>query len=285
VAESLLAKKQRVRVIVRARQKADAWLAKGAEVAMASLDDSPAVAETLVGAAGAYLLIPPNDKASAYLEDRGKITEALAQAVEKSKVPHVVLLSSIGAHLASGTGPIRALHDAERRLGTIAKSVTIVRAPYFMENWMAGLGTARTQGLLPSFLSPDRKFPMIATRDIGHIAAECLLDRAKGKRVLELSGPNDYSPDEVAAAVGWYLRHGVRVQHVPLSTAGPILISLGFSDDVARLLEEMYAGIDHGRIRYEGNGAAHARGLVALSDAVSEYLSREHTNASLSAAG
>jgi uncharacterized protein YbjT (DUF2867 family) len=271
VAATLLDRKQPVRVIVRTSEKGDTWKAKGAQVAVASLEDSHALTKALNGVTGAYFLVPPNYKVMQYVEDRKTVADAIAPAVESSGLRHVVLLSSIGGHLTTETGPIRALHYAERRLGTVAQSMTIVRAPYFMENWVPVLGAARSQGVLPSFLFPSRKIPMIAVRDIGHIAAECLLDQPKGRRILELSGPQDYSPEDVAAVMGQYLRRHVKVQQLPLSAAIPTFTAMGFSEDVARLFEEMYVGLESGSITYEGNGACRPRGLVTLSEAVSTW--------------
>ncbi len=114
---------------------------------------------------------------------------------------------------------------------------------------------------------------MIAVRDIGHIAAECLLDQPKGRRVLELSGPQDYSPEDVAAVMGQHLHRHVKVQPLPLSAVIPTFTAMGFSEDVATLFEEMYAGLENGRITYEGNGACRPRGLVTLSEAVSTWMS------------
>jgi uncharacterized protein YbjT (DUF2867 family) len=273
VATALLERKQPVRVIVRVAEKGNPWKAQGAEVAVASLDDPDALATALKGVTGAYFLVPPNYKANQYLEDRKRIADAVASAVKMSSLRHVVLLSSLGGHLAAETGPIGALRYAEDRLEPVAPTFTIVRAPYFMENWRFAIDIARAQGVVPSFLSPSRKIPMIAIRDIGHIAAECLLDRPKGRRVLELSGPQDYSPEDVAAVIGGALHRDVKVQPLPLSAAGPTFVSMGFSHDVARLFTEMYAGLESGRITYEGNGACRPRGLVTLSEAVSGWMS------------
>jgi len=272
VAATLLERKQPVRVIVTNPEKGAAWKAKGADVAVASLEDSQALANALKGATGGYFLVPPNYKALQYLSDRQRLVDSLTAAVESSGLRHLVLLSSIGAHVPTGTGPIRALHYAEGRLGDVGRSMTIVRAPYFMENWMPVLSAARTQGILPSFLSAGRKIPMIAARDIGRIAAECVLDQPKGRRVLELSGPHEYSPDDVAVAMGEQFRRHVEVQQLPLGAVVPTLTSMGWSEDAARLFEEMYAGLENSRITYEGNGACRPRGLVTLSEAVSSWI-------------
>jgi uncharacterized protein YbjT (DUF2867 family) len=272
VAATLLERKQPVRVIVRNFEQGAAWKAKGADVAVASLEDAETLTSALKGATGGYFLVPPNYKASQYLNDRKRLIDALTAAVTSSDLRHPVLLSSIGAQIPTGTGPIGALHYAEGRLGAVVRSMTIVRAPYFMENWMPDLSAARTQGILPSFLSAGRKIPMIAACDIGHIAAECILDQPKGRRVLELSGPHEYSPDDVAAVMGEHFHRRVTIQQLPLRAVAPTLTSMGCSDNVAKLFEEMYAGLDSGRITWEGNGACRPRGLVTLSEAVSSWI-------------
>lgn len=272
VAQTLLDRKQSVKVIVRAADQGEVWRQKGAGVAVLSLENASALAHALNGAKGAYLLVPPNYHAAHYLEDRRRLVEAMASAVQQSRLPHAVFLSSIGGHLPDGTGPIRVLHDGEHRLGGSVKNLTIVRAPYFMENWMSALEVARTQGILPSFLSAERKIQMVATRDIGHVAAECLLDQPKGCRTLELSGPEDYSPNDVASVLSRRLDRLVEVQHLPLDAVVPALTSHGFSDDVAHLFQEMYSGLETGRILFEGNGACRPRGLVTLSEAVADWV-------------
>jgi len=272
VAQTLLDRKQPVRVIVRTADKGAAWKAKGAEVAVASLDDPEALAKAFKGAKGAYLLVPPNYTATSYLDDRKKVAEALAKAVKTSGLGHVVFLSSIGAHLPGSTGPIRIVRYGEQQLGAVAKNLTILRPPYFFENWQPVLGAAKSQGMLPSFIAPDRKIAMISTRDIGRIAAEQLIAGGQGRTVLELSGPEDYSPNDVAAALGKILKQAVTVQHAPLSAVVPTFKSFGFSDDAARLFEEMYTSIEQGTLVHEKQGAMHMRGQVTLAEALTHFV-------------
>jgi uncharacterized protein YbjT (DUF2867 family) len=272
-AETLLERKQPVRVIVRTADKGAAWKARGAEVAVASLDDAEALAKVFEGAAGAYLLVPPNYAAASYLDDRKKVADALAKAIKASGLGHVVFLSSVGAHLPEGTGPIRVVRYGEQQLGAAAKNLTILRPPSFFENWQPVLGAAKAQGALPSFLAPGRKIPMISTRDIGRIAAERLIAGGKGRTVLELSGPEDYSPNDVAAALGKILMHPVTVQQAPLTAVVPTYKSFGFSDDAARLFEEMYRGFEQGTIDFEKTGATQLlRGQVTLEEALTQLV-------------
>src|SRR5258706_5405606 len=116
VAETLLAQGKKVRVIVRTTAKGDAWKAKGAEVAVAELQNYAALTAALAGTEGAYLLVPPDVTNPKVLESSVAIAKTLGTAVAAAKVPHVVLLSSFGAHLATGTGPIQWLHTPEEAL-------------------------------------------------------------------------------------------------------------------------------------------------------------------------
>ena len=271
VVDTLLSRKQPVRIVVRSADKGAAWKAKGAEIAVASLDDVIALVKAFEGAKGLYLLVPPNYGAQAWLtEQRARMGRA-AEAIEKSGVPHVVFLSSIGGHIAEGTGPIRAARYGEQVLARALKNLTILRPCYFMENWAPVLGAAKEQGVLPTFIAPMTKIPMIATGDIGRIGAECLIAGGQGRQIVEMAGPEEYSPAQAAAALGLLLGRTVTAQHAPLSAVAPTFKSFGFSDEAAKLFEEMYTSFSTGAIGYEQPSSV-IRGRVTLADAFREFV-------------
>lgn len=267
VVETLLSNKQPVRVIVRSIEKGAVWKAKGAEVAVASLDDVSALTKAFEGANGVYLLVPPNYGAEAWLADQRQRMDRAAEAVQKSGVEHVVFLSSVGGHLHGGTGPIRAASYGEQALGCTAKRLTILRPCYFMDNWAPVIGAAKAQGVLPTFIAPQAKIPMISTKDIGRIGAEQLMSGGRGKQIVEMAGPEEYSPDQAASALGQILGKMVTAQHAPLSAVVPTFKSFGFSDEAANLFEEMYSAFSKGTIGYEHPDKL-ARGRVILSEAL-----------------
>ena len=267
VVETLLNKKQSVRIVVRSADKGAGWKAKGADIAVASLDDVPALTKAFEGATGVYLMVPPNYGATAWLSDQQARMDGAAEAVKKSAVDHVVYLSSIGGQLPSGTGPIRAVHYGEGKLEGAAKHLTILRPPYFMENWAPVIGAAKAQGGLPTFIAPPVKIPMISTNDIGRIAAEQLMAGGRGKQIVELAGPEEYSPNDVAAALGQLLGKPVTAQHAPLSAVVPTFKSFGLSEEAAKLFEEMYTAFSKGAVGYEFP-AKLVRGTVTLPEAL-----------------
>jgi len=267
VAETLLARKQPVRVVVRSAEKGLSWQAKGAEIAVASLDDVSALTKALRGAQGLYLLVPPNYGATAWLAAQRQRMDQAAEAVKSSGILHVILLSSVGGQIPEGTGPIRAARYGEQQLATVAQNLTILRPCYFMDNWAPVIGMAKSQGMLPTFISPAARIPMISTKDIGLVGAERLIMGGKGKQIVELAGPEEYSPDQVAAALSQILGKAVSAQLAPLSAVVPTFKSFGFSDEAAQLFEEMYTSFSKGTIGYE-QPASLVRGTVTLSEAL-----------------
>src|SRR3954470_14758557 len=222
-ADALLAQGKPVRVIVRDPAKGAAWAARGAEVAVASLDDVPALTAALTGVAGAFVLLPPQASIASPtpLDSNARLAAAIAAAVRAARLPHAVLLSSVGAQHEAGTGPIQALHRAERTLAATGAAVTAVRAAYFQENWGAALGSL-AQGVLPTFIPAGFRYPQVATRDIGRTAAAALVEGGKpGLQVIELSGPRDYTAHDVAAALAALTGKPVAAQDAPLDAVVP----------------------------------------------------------------
>jgi hypothetical protein len=63
---------------------------------------------------------------------------------------------------------------------------------WFLENSVWGVASARDEGLIHSFLTPAGR--PVAIEDIGHIAAELILQDWTGKRVVELQGAGTGRP-------------------------------------------------------------------------------------------
>lgn len=267
VADTLLSKGQKVRVIVRNAEKGVAWQKKGAEVAVADLSDVAALTKALTGATGAYLLSPPNFAATDFLADRTTLIGNMAKAVTASGLKNLVFLSSVAAQHPAGTGPIVTAHRAEQALGKLAPSVTFVRAAYFLENWGSVIPVAKAQGVLPNFGPVDVKFPQVCTKDVGEAVVQALLKPADGARVVELGGKEDWSVQDVAAALSTLLGKPVHAVAAPVEGAKAGLMQNGVPESMATLYAEMYAGMGKGLIMFEKPGSI-ARGATAIIDAL-----------------
>ena len=273
VARDLLAQGQKVRLPVRDPSKVEALRGQGAEVVTADLLDPDSIAGALDGAAGAYLLTPPDPSSSDLVARAKRIIDGFAKALTGGSVKHVVLLSSVAAHEPAGTGPIVITHHAEKALGAIdGVTLTAVRAAYFMEN-VAGFAAAmKGDGVLPVFGGGESvRFPMIATEDIGHVAAASLSSPPSASEVIELSGPEEYSFEDAAALASEILGRPVKATPVPLEAMVPTLTSFGLSENVAGLYREMTEGMGKGLIRYDGKGRT-VHGKVTLRDVLASAL-------------
>ena len=270
-AETLMAKGQSVRVLVRKPEQGTSWSARGAEVAVGSLDDEAALTRAFAGTWGAYVLVPPDPVSADFFGLRAGLIDAVRRAAAKSQLPHLVLLSSIGAHQPKGTGPIALLGRAERSFETLGAGVTFVRASYFLENYAGVLPAARKDGVLPVFMPANFTHSVVATADIGRTAAQVLLDGPRGRRVIELSGPEDVTPSDVAATLTGLLGRPVTVVEAPLHAVVPTFMSFGMSQQVSELYREMYAGFLDGTVAWEGKGER-ARGTIGLDEGLRQLL-------------
>lgn len=264
VATTLLEQGQPVRVVVRDAAQGATWKQRGAEVAVAALEDTAALTRAFTGGQGAYVLLPPKPTSTDPLGDNRAVVASIRAAVVAAKVPHVVLLSSIGAQHERGTGPIQSLHHAERELGAVT-ALTAVRAAYFADNWKNSLGILPT---LPTFLPAGLAIPTVSTRDIGRVAAAALVEGPRGRQIIELTGPRDVSAKDVAAAVEQVTGKPVTVAEAPLDAVVPTFTGFGLSAPVAENYREMYAGIISGHVVHEGGSARSVRGTVGIEDAV-----------------
>lgn len=250
VATTLLAQGKPVRVVVRDAGKGQPWRDEGAEVAIADVDDREALQRAFRGADAAYVLLPPAFDAKDIRADNARRAKNVAAAIEATGVAHVAMLSSAGAQHAAGTGPVASLHEAEAVLGAAAPAATFLRPAYFVENWVPALA-AVAQGVLPTFLHPDRAMAMVGTLDIGRAAARVLVEGPRGKRVVQLAGPREYAPSDIAAAVARIVGAPVVAQHVPEEAIVPTMRGAGMGADLAALYAELVHALNIGRIAWQ----------------------------------
>jgi uncharacterized protein YbjT (DUF2867 family) len=263
VANTLLSQGHKVRVLVRNAEKGAAWKAKGAEVAVADLHgDEASLARAFAGAQGVYLLFPPLMRDD-FLEVNTRAGRTVVAALRAARVPHSVLLSSIGAQHSAGTGPIVTMYRAEGEIRAAGLDATFVRAAYFMDNFATGLSPAMTDGVLPTFGDPAYAFPMVATDDIGRTAARALLTPHKGQSVINLSAPQAYSADDAAAAFGRALGRPVKTVRVPDERIADTLVGYGMPRGNALSMQEMIIGGSKGLLTFEPSGET-VHGSVSL---------------------
>jgi NAD(P)H dehydrogenase (quinone) len=273
-AELLLAKGATVRAVVRSEAKATPWRARGAEAALATLDDPVALRAAFDGVDGAFIMTPTWFEAEDMFAENATALAALGQALRTLPQTKLVLLSSIGAHRPHGTGAILKLHGMEAAFADLP-SVTSVRAAWFMENFAGMIPQIRVTGVLPSTLAPlDRAVPMVATADIGRTVADTLRQDWNGQRVIELEGPHRYTPRDVAAAFAAVLRQPVEARVLPSAEWHSTYLSWGLTHRSAEAMTEMLNGFNSGWIAYEKSETETIHGATALEAVLAELARR-----------
>jgi uncharacterized protein YbjT (DUF2867 family) len=251
IAERLLEEGNKVRVIGRSAERLSPLVEKGAEARIGTIDDEKFLTEAFTGADAVYAMIPPDMTVDSVRAQQNRIGEALATAIENAGVEHVVFLSSLGAHVADKTGPIAGLHDVEKRLNELTGvHVLHLRPSYFMENFLAGVGTIRNMGVYGSPTRGDISLPIIATQDIGEYAAKRLskLDFT-GHSTRELHGERDLTMAEATSVLGKAIGiDDLAYVQFPYEDAENALMAMGFSPDGARSYSEMGKALNEGII-------------------------------------
>jgi uncharacterized protein YbjT (DUF2867 family) len=245
IADSLLSKGKKVRVVGRDAGRLQRFVRQGAEAFTGDVSDAAALTKAFSGARAAYLLLPPITSR----ENQERESDAIAKAVRESGLPYAVYLSSYGAHVPEGTGPVTGLHSSEEKLNAISGlNVLHLRAAYFMENNLAAVRMIQETGIFGHALLPDLKLPMAATRDVGNYAAQRLFDLDfSGKQIRELLGERDLSMAEATAIIARGIgKPDLRYVQFPYDHEQQVLKQMGMSPKKAAVYIEMFKAINAG---------------------------------------
>jgi uncharacterized protein YbjT (DUF2867 family) len=266
VAENLLAAGKKVRGVVRNPEKAKAWVDRGVELVQSAYDDAAGLANAFAGAEGVFAMIPPDFAPAIGLPDQKRTITAIRAALEQAKPGKAVFLSSIGSEQPSGLGLITSTHLMEQATRSLPVPVAYLRAGSFMENWLGALDHIRATGEMPFFYAPlDRKFPLVATRDIGLAGAKVLQESWTGERVLEVDGPKGGTDlHETAAAFAKALGREVKAVQLPEAAWQSVLEGMGTPADRTGLYVEMVKSFNSGWIQFGNSGTEPFHGLTTI---------------------
>ena len=264
VARTLLKAGHALRAAVRDPGKGAVWADLGCEVAVADMNDVAALAAAFSRARGVFVLLPPVfDPSPDFPETRATVA-VLRRALEDARPERVVCISTIGAQ-ARQENLLTQLSIMEQALGDLPMPITFLRPAWFMENCSWDVAAARQTGVIASFLQPlDKRLPMVATEDVGRVAAELLQESWTGRRVVELEGPARVSPNDIAATFAELLGHPVHAEAVPRQSWEGLFKSQGMKHPEPRM--RMLDGFNEGWIQFEHGESKRRKGRVGLKE-------------------
>jgi len=205
IVEHLLKAGKAVKALGRDAHKLQALAEQGAELGIGDLKDADFLSEQFAGAQAVYALIPPKwDLQEPWRNYQRRVGAAISTALERSAVKHVVVLSSNGAQMPEGAGPVSGLYEFEQMLQKIqGLNILSLRAGFFMQNFFAQIPMIKQAGIMGYSMKADVKLPIVHTDDIAAVATKHLLALDfKGMQVVFVPGQRDLSMQEVAEVLG-----------------------------------------------------------------------------------
>jgi uncharacterized protein YbjT (DUF2867 family) len=251
ITDILLEKGEKVRAIGRSAERLKRFRDKGAEIEVGDQSDPVFLTRAFFNADIAYLLIPPRFDARDIREFYNIMGDSAAVAIKDSGIKKVVLLSSLGAELEHGTGPVIGLHDVEAKLKwLIGVDVAILRPGYFMENTLGTIPLIKNQRINGSSMVSNAPVAMIATRDIAVEAAKLLAEKAfSGVSIIDLFGDRlTYweATRQIGTAIGI---PDLPYVQFPDEDAVAAFRKLGLSESVALSYVELSRAISAGKVK------------------------------------
>lgn len=182
IIEKLVKNGHDVTVISSNPQKKNAIEALGAKAAIGSIADSEFLTNAFRGTDAVYTMVPPDFRVSNYKQYIAETGKNYLEAIKASGVKRVVNLSSIGAHLSEGTGPIAGLHAVEQKLNTLNDvAIKHLRPGFFFTNFFFDVATIKNLGIMGSNYGAESKLSMVHPKDIAEAAAQELQTPFEGK--------------------------------------------------------------------------------------------------------
>ncbi len=241
----------RTRLVARSADRLRTMVDKRTDAMAGDARDTEFLVKAFQGTDAVFIMIPPDPATSNFREYAAGIGESIARALEIARVPYAVNLSSIGADLPGGTGPITGLHDQEERLNRISGlNVLHVRAGYFMENLLMNRDLVQSRGINGGSIRGDVRLPMIATADIAAYCANRLARRDfSGSSTVYLLGSRDLTLIEATMTIGVKIGK----PNLPYVTFSPKeaeqrMVAAGLSAEMSRQYVEMSEAFNRGVI-------------------------------------
>lgn len=208
VAEKLLAAGHEVVIISRSAENVKDLTAKGAKAAAGSVEDAVFITKTFANADAVYLMIPPNfSLEGGWRAYQNKVGDIYTDAIVKNKIKNAVVLSSVGAHMGTGSGPVDGLADLEKKLSALKDvNIKILRPSYFMYNLFSMIPLIKGMNIMGSnYGNTDEKLVLVHTNDIAEAAAEELLNLKFTGHSVRYIASDERHPNEIAEVLSKYI--------------------------------------------------------------------------------
>ena len=210
---------------VRSERAAAALPARpGVDIRIVSGDDVDALAKTMAGASSVVHLsgILIESRTASYQQANVSATETAVEACRRAGVPHIVLISALGADERASNRYRRSKGEGERIVERSGIDATIIRTPILL-----GPETAGAAAILRSVTSGKASLLgggryMMRPLDVDDLSEAILAScrrRPSGAHVHELAGPEPISYRDLVGRVAGMMGRPVSYGSVPIWAA------------------------------------------------------------------
>ena len=271
--EMLVKENDEVAVISSSAGKQPAIEALGAKAAIGSIEDINFLIQTFTGADAVYTMVPPNWSAANWKGYIHSIGKNYAAAIQASGVKKVVNLSSVGAHMKEGCGPVSGSYFVEQELNALeGVDVLHLRPVYFYYNLLSNIALIKQAGIMGGNYGENAVIPMVDVKDIAAVAAEALLQlHFTGKTIRYIAGDEPTTTDvakTLGEAIGKPDLHWVNFTDEQ-SLGG--MLGAGLPKEIAANLVEMGASMRSGAMAEEYFTHKPALSPIKLKDFAQEF--------------
>lgn len=222
----------------------------GAEPLIGSVDDAAFLNNAFTGTDAVYTMVPPTFETLDWKKHIAGIGEKYAAAIKASGVKYVVNLSSFGAHLPEGCGPVSGLYFVEQALNSLeGVSVKHLRPGYFYYNLYSQISMIKDAGIMGSNFGADVKLPLADVNEIAKVAFEELNSLTFEGNSHRYIASDIRTPQEIASAIGAEINlpdlKWIQFSNEDFVNA---LTSAGLNKEIAENYAEMGSAIQNGKM-------------------------------------
>lgn len=274
VVKNLLAAGHQVTVISSSADKVPAIEALGAKAAIGSVSNAEFVNKAFQEADAVYLMIPPNFATTNWLQYQKEVADNYVQAIQSNNVKNVVQLSSIGAHMGNGAGPIDGLAYLEEKLKTLINTnIKILRPSYFFYNLFSMIPLIKNANIMGSnFGNTEEKLVLVHTSDIADAVSHHLLNLNFTGTSVQYISSDECSVNDIATT----LSNAANKPGTPWVTFSDEdtlkgMLQAGLSETIASGYVQMGKSIREGLIQADYWQNKPTAGKVKLADFAKEF--------------
>ncbi len=272
IIEGLIKSGHEVRVVTSSTDRGREIEEAGARALVGSVQDVAFVQGAFNGANVVYTMIPPIWQTNNWRASMNEVARNYTNAIIENKVKHVVNLSSVGAHIGKGVGPVDGLYDFEQLLNSVpGLHVKHLRPSFFFYNFLAQIGLIKQAGIMGANYGDKEKVFLVHTNDIAGAALEELskLDFT-GHSVRYIFG-DECSGNEIASAIGKAIGKDLNWVIFTDEQQKQGLLQAGLSETHASGYTEMGRSLREGSMQEDVRKNKVAPSAIKLEDFAKEF--------------